>query len=234
MPLNTPLNTFNDCDIASRLISVRDRFWLAPSKTISNSLISCREEIFEGKCNLCREKDRKAFIKKQAEQKAKKRKAEESNGDEQREEVDKIMLTIRDVKKEMDSEHSDGASTTLTTPEEPAPGTKLLEQFPPPGLPNGDSKSPEIKMENEDGTFSFEKYEKWRESAMDAAKITKKQKTEVAGIGSWVPVKWVAVSTKKEDEDDADSATGGFDSTAHAKTESSEFTFGMGSGLLVN
>jgi hypothetical protein len=173
---------------------------------------------------LCRAKDRKAFIKKQAEGK-RKRKATYSKLKEAVGEATTINTTIREVKKNIDSEISDGGSTAVATPEETAPGMKLLEQSPPPNLPYGESTSPPIKAENEDGTFSYEKW-KFLESAKEAGQITEKQRAGEAGIGSWIPVKWVAVNSRGENEDNTDSATDGVASDEDAKTGSSEFAIG--------
>jgi len=169
---------------------------------------------------MCRKKDRKAFIEKQAENK-RKFNAVESKLDDAKEAAAMIEMSIREAKKEIDSEFSDGGSTIVTTPEEMAPGAKLLEQYPPPIPPNDESTSPSIKVENDDGTFS---YDKWLESAREAGQITKGQKRGVAGIGSWVPVKWAAVNSKDEGEDNSDAATGVIEVDAHTETESSEFT----------
>lgn len=199
---------------------------LALVKKISNSLILSRVEFFEGKCGLCREKDKKAFIKKHMEYKRKIH-ATKAKLNEAMEEATTIKMTIREAKKEIDSEVSDGGSTAATTPEETASGAKLLEQCPPPSPPNHESTSHfNIKVENDEGTFSHEKYVKWKESGREAGQITKKQKTGKADIGSWVAIKWAAVNSRDEDNKNAASTTSGIDSDANAKTESSEFTFG--------
>jgi hypothetical protein len=197
---------------------------------ISDLLIRFRAADYEGKCELCRAKDRTALIKKQAEGKRKRKeiysKLKEAVG-----EAAAINTTIREVKKNIDSEISDGGSTAVATPEETAPGAKLLEQFPTPNLPYGKSTSPSIKVENEDGTFSYEKW-KFLESAKEAGQITEKQRTGEAGIGSWIPVKWVAVNSRGGNGDNTDSATDGVASDEDAKTGSSEFAIGRLLGRL--
>jgi hypothetical protein len=196
---------------------------------IAELLICSRAADYEGKCELCRAKDRKAFIKKQAEGK-RKRKATYSKLKEAVGEATTINTTIREVKKNIDSEISDGGSTAVATPEETALGAKLLG-FPTPNLPYGESTSPPIKVENEDGTFSYEKW-KFLESAKEAGQITEKQRTGEAGIGSWVPVKWVAVNLRGGNGDNTDSATDGVASDEDAKTGSSEFAIGKLFGRL--
>jgi hypothetical protein len=196
---------------------------------IADLLIDSRAADYEGKCELCRAKDRKAFIKKQAEGK-RKRKATYSKLKEAVGEATTINTTIREVKKNIDSEISDGGSTAVATPEETAPGAKLLG-FPTPNLPYGESTSPPIIVENEDGTFSYEKW-KFLESAKEAGQITEKQRTGEAGIGSWVPVKWVAVNSRGGNGDNTDSTTDGVASDEDTKTGSSEFAIGKLFGRL--
>ena len=196
----------------------------------SDLLIRSRSANYEGKCELCRAKDRKALIKKQAEEK-RNRKAILSKLKEAVGEAATINTTISEVKKNIDSEISDGGSTAVATPEETTPGVKLLEQSPAPNLPYGESTSPPTKAENEDGTFSYEKW-KFLESAKEAGQITEKQRAGEAGIGSWIPVKWVAVNSRGGNGDNTDSATDGVASDEDAKTGPSEFAIGKLFGRL--
>jgi hypothetical protein len=52
------------------------------------------------------------------------------------------------------------------------------------------------------------------------------QRRGEAGIGSWIPVKWVAVNMGGGNRDDANSLMDGITSEPHANTESSEFGIG--------
>jgi hypothetical protein len=199
---------------------------------IVDSLICSRWANYEGKCELCRAKDRKAFIKSQDELREK-RNAEYSKigkAVERAAAMNTLDMTIREAQKGVDSEISDTGSTAATTPEETsASSAKLLEQRQPPSRQYDESASPSIKVENDDGTFCYEKYmeNKWLESAREAGQITKKQRTGEAGIGSWIPFKGVEVNSRDENGDKAGSATNGAASEAHAKTESSESAIGI-------
>jgi hypothetical protein len=216
------------------------------------------------------QRDKKAFIQKHIDQKLKEH-AVELMLNEAKAQAATMKLTIREAKKEIDSEVSDGGSTAATTPEETTSGAKLIEQIPtpslpsdeppshldimvedgdgsfsyekhaverlrrmpPPSLPNDEPASHfNIKIENDDGEFSYEKYEKDKleRSGKEAWQAAKKQKTDAAGLGGWTTVQWIHNDSRNNDYRKTISTTGSIDSNAHAKTESSEFTFRMPSG----
>ncbi|KAE9373703.1 hypothetical protein N431DRAFT_456459 [Stipitochalara longipes BDJ] len=157
--------------------------------------------IIEGKCEICREKDHKIFIKKkQAELRAKRvAKTLKAKEDDKTE----LQLAIRELQNEIYSGHA-----LRDTPEETAASTKRNR----PSSPQNDHL---IKIENDEEPYS---YEKLIEAARDAGQMTKKQKKGEACVGDWILVKWHAVKSRHADE--VDSAVTDVDSDPNSKNES--------------
>lgn len=87
-----------------------------------------------------------------------------------------------------------------------------------PSSPPANPASPIIKVENDD-----ESHRRFIENIMEAAHVKKKQKTEEAGIGSWVAVKSL--------EEGTDSPASRKEPKAHDKAASGKFTFGKAPGF---
>jgi hypothetical protein len=86
-----------------------------------------------------------------------------------------------------------------------------------PSSPPANPASPTIKVENDDGSHN-----RFLENIMEAAHVKKKQKTEEAGIGSWVAVESL--------EEGTDSPASRKEPEAHDKAASGKFTFGKATG----
>lgn len=137
----------------------------------------------EGKCDMCRKRDRDNFIKKQREG----GRAREELLDETGTKVEELKETIREVKVEQDIELFEGRGKL----EQMARADRLVEQCRPP--------SPPKKMKKKNVP---------QENSKDDAQVAKKQRTVRSGIGGWIPIKWVAVNSEAEARDKADSAIG--------------------------
>jgi hypothetical protein len=180
-------------------------------------MLSARDDIIDGRCELCRERIENEKLKKKQEQAQKTSAEDREASNNAKEKIEPSKLSIRlIVNKKVDSKPSDDGTAEM-----------LQAKF----LKHARSASPPIKVEKDDEPYS---HEKLIESAKEAAHITKKQKRGQAGMSDWIPVKWATIDTKYEDEDDADSTSGSKEEEAHAKTESSMSTFGGGgvSGFL--
>jgi hypothetical protein len=147
-------------------------------------LTSGRYLAIEGRCDLCRKRDRDDFIKKQLERKKTREQLLDGTGTK----VEELEETIREVKVEQDIELFEERGKLEVSDQQ----VKLVTQCKPPSLPT------KVKKENVP-----------QENSQDDTQAVKKQRTVRTGIGGgWIPVKWVAVNFEDETRDKADSAIG--------------------------
>jgi hypothetical protein len=155
-----------------------------------------------GKCDMCRKRDRDAFLKERLEKRIK---AEGKLLDEAGTRVESLKETIREVKAAKYCELFEGRGT----PEAQAVSEDLIEKF--------RSPSPPIKVENESYSEG---------NTSEHTRVVKRQRHGEATMGNWIPVKWVAVDSREEADDKEDSAvgTGATKSRENGQNRSSEFS----------
>ena len=164
----------------------------------------------EGKCEICRQKDRNDSLKKkQAEIKAKKVEELKAMEKENRD----FQLAIREFKNEVNLEKAVDGSSDM-----PAPNVKR----PRPLSPQND---PAIKVEADDEPYSYDKLLEVVSSVERKAKRRRQRRGEAA-IGEWTPVNSRPLNSKDEEVGEDDSTFTNADSDSHTNTGSGAFTFG--------
>ncbi len=177
-------------------------------------MLFIRDDIISGRCELCQERIRNENSAKEWER-AQKTPAEDGKA---QNEVDK-QSKPRKATRRLKVNEKDG----FKVPNRWSLGERSLDkksfEKSEPSSPPANSASSIIKVENDDGF-----HKRFIENIMEAAHVKKKQKTEEAGIGSWVAVKSL--------EEGTDSPASRKEPEAHDKAASGKFTFGKAPSFL--